>query len=179
MRFIKKQLVFLLTVIIIAVQFSYAALAEPDVSDVKIVESFSALGDDMKKQTVPTGTEQEERPDTATPSQAERDTDILDEDDVVDDKLDDAYLTERVEGMLQMEPRFVGNTSVQLEYTVDGKKKDSISFYAKRNSSTNVIITPEPVVLRITQTGGEDDAGPVLVMIGVPNDPDKGLKDQD
>ena len=61
MRFrIKKQLAFLFTVIIIAVQFPYAALAETDVRDIQTVASFSALGDDVKKQTVPIGTEQEE-----------------------------------------------------------------------------------------------------------------------
>lgn len=90
MRFqIKKQLAYLLTVIMIAVQFPYVALAKPDVPDTKTVASFSPLRDDMKQQTVPTGTEREdlilpdqleaeiieepeENPDTATPSQAEK-----------------------------------------------------------------------------------------------------------
>ncbi|PXX54336.1 putative cell wall binding repeat protein [Hungatella effluvii] len=73
----------------IAVQFPYVALAKPDVPDTKTVASFSPLRDDMKQQTVPTGTEREdlilpdqleaeiieepeENLDTATPSQAEK-----------------------------------------------------------------------------------------------------------
>ena len=90
MRFqIKRQLAYLLTVIMIAVQFPYVALAKPDAPDTKTVTSFTPLRDDMKQQTVPTGTEREdlilpdqleaeiieepeENPDTATPSQAEK-----------------------------------------------------------------------------------------------------------
>ena len=60
MRFqIKKQLAFLLTVIMIVVQFPYAALAETDAPDMETAASFAPPGDDIKKQTVQAGTEQE------------------------------------------------------------------------------------------------------------------------
>ncbi len=86
---IKKQTAFLLTAIIIALQFPYAALAETDGPDIKTVTSFTPLKDGIKKQTVQAGTkredlilpdqlkaeivkEPEEKPDAATPSQAEK-----------------------------------------------------------------------------------------------------------
>lgn len=127
MRFrIRKQLAFLFTVIIIAVQFPYAALAETDVRDIQTVASFSALGDDIKKQTVPIGTEQEElilpdqleveiiarqeeRTDTATPSQAEKDM-VLDEEIVYQAWIPVTW---------DSEPEYDGDTEGRYMFTAD------------------------------------------------------------
>ncbi len=127
MRFrIKKQLAFLFTVIIIAVQFPYAALAETDVRDIQTVASFSALGDDVKKQTVPIGTEQEElilpdqleveiiasqeeRTDTATPSEAEKDM-VLDEETVYPAWIPVTW---------DSEPEYDGDTEGRYVFTAD------------------------------------------------------------
>ncbi len=70
------------------------------------------------------------------------------------------------------------DSSARIGYTVDGKEKDSISFYVYRNPTTNEAITPDPAILRITQMAGEEDAGDIQVLVGVPDNPEDGLKDR-
>ena len=79
---------------------------------------------------------------------------------------------------LQAKERIASASSAQIDYTVDGKAKDSISFYVCRDPLTNEAITPDPVSLRITQTAGEEDAGDIRVSVGVPDNPEDGLKDR-
>ena len=63
------------------------------------------------------------------------------------------------------------SSSARVEYTVDGKARDSISFYMERNPATNQADLPEPVVLRFEQVAGEVDFGEIRVSAGIPKSP--------
>ena len=54
-------------------------------------------------------------------------------------------------------------SSASIKYTLDGKEKESISFYVKRNPQTNETIAPDPVLLRVTQTEGTEAFGEIHV----------------
>lgn len=69
-------------------------------------------------------------------------------------------------------------SSSVVHYLIDGKEQESISFYVKRNSLTNEPIPPNPVILSVTQTEGTQDFGEIKVEVGVPKNPEEGLKDK-
>lgn len=96
---------------------------------------------------------------------------VPDEDDMDEEILDEDL-------GLQAGSRIASASSAEIVYTVDGKEKDSISFYVYRDPATNKAITPDPVRLRITQIAGEEDAGDIMVSVGVPENPEDGLKDR-
>lgn len=128
MRFqIKRQLAYLLTVIMITLQFPYAALAETDAPDIKTVASFTPLKDGIKKQTVQTGTdreelvlpdqlkaeiakESEEKPDAATPSRAEKEDE--------ESKTDLVY-SAWIPVTWDSEPEYDGDTEGNYVFTAD------------------------------------------------------------
>lgn len=137
MRFqLKKQMAFLLTVTIIAAQFPYAALAGTEAADIKTVASFSVLRDDIKKQTVPVGTEQEdlilpdqleaeiivwkeEKPDIATPSQA-KEIGIIDEKNLKEEgSTADSVHTAWIPVTWDSEPEYDGDTEGRYVFTAD------------------------------------------------------------
>lgn len=69
-------------------------------------------------------------------------------------------------------------SSASIKYTLDGKEKESISFYVKRNPKTNETIAPDPVLLRVTQTEGTEAFGEIHVGVGIPENPEEGLQDR-
>lgn len=69
-------------------------------------------------------------------------------------------------------------SSASIIYTLDGKEKESISFYVKRNPQTNETIAPDPVLLRVTQTEGTEAFGEIHVGVGIPENPEDGLQDR-
>lgn len=86
--------------------------------------------------------------------------------------------SEREKGISGGAVLIASDSSARMKITVNGKEKESLSFYVYRDPENNEAIDPEPVVLGITQTEGGEDLGTVLVQTGVPENLEEGLKDK-
>lgn len=102
---------------------------------------------------------------------------ILDQDEILDEE-------ELLEATARTSDRrtvggvvIASDSSARAEYLIDGQEKDSISFFVKRDG-TNEVIEPDLVVLSITQTAGLEAFGEIEVKVGVPGNPEDGLKDK-
>lgn len=84
-----------------------------------------------------------------------------------DGNMADRERAEDIDLIQEDEILLASSSSATIEYKIDGKEEDSIYFYVARNLRTNETIDPNPVILNVSQTAG-DDIGEIEIKIGIP-----------